>query len=286
MDYEAVVRDVVRYPMRGDHALRRVLVGGGLMIATAVALFGGGILALLALDAGSGALGILLALFALAVPTVTGTVFQGYVIRVMRTTLDGRRELPPWSNPVDLFVDGMWALTVVLVYQAAIFALYVVVYVLFFLVVILGAAGTGGDGGGGALVGALAVAYPVFMLLSIAVSILVGYFSVVSLVTYAHQGSVRAALSPSRIRRVAFTKEFAVTFLLGYVGVTVVANVAGLLVFVLVGFFVLFAVQMALFRTFAIGYAGALDFDLDDDGDAGRSGSSGRYRRADYGHTD
>jgi len=281
MDYEAVIRDVIKYPVRGDHAVRRVLVGGGLMIALFGAFLVGFVLAILLADAVSPVLGLLVGLLAVVVPVVGGTLYQGYAVRVMRTTLQGEDELPSWGDPVDLFVEGMWAFAVVLPYQVAIFAVYVVVYALFFASVLLGAGASGGEGG--AAFGALTVFYPVFMVVSMVLSILVGYFSMVSLVTYAHEGSVRTALSPSRIRRVAFSKEFAVTFLLGYAGMTVIGNVVGFLVFVLVGFFLLFGLQMALFRTFALGYAAAMGLDVGEDEGDDRPGRTGEYRRVDRG---
>lgn len=283
MDYEAAVRDAVTYPVRGDRWLRRVLVGGSIAIATFGSLIVGFVLAVLVVDA-SPVLAAVVGLLAVGVAVVAGTVFQGYLVRVMRTTLEGEDELPAWRDPVDLFVEGTWAFTVALVYQLAIVAVYVVSYVVFFAFVLLGATGSGGEGGG-ALLGAVTLLYPVFTVLSIVLSVLVGYFMIVSLVTYAHEGSVLAALSPARVRRVAFSKEFAVTFLVGYAGIAVAGNVLGVLVVVLVGFFVLFGLQMALFRLYALGYAGAMGLDRADGGADG-SGEPGEYRRVDYGHTD
>lgn len=281
MDYEAVVRDVIKYPVRGDHALRRVLVGGGLMIALFGTFLVGFVAAILLADAVSPVLGLLVGLLAVVMPVVGGTLYQGYAVRVMRTTLEGEDELPSWGDPVDLFVEGMWAFAVVLPYQVAIFAVYLVMYLAFFAFVLLGAGASGGEGG--TAFGALTLFYPVFMVVSMVLSILAGYFSMVSLVTYAHEGSVRTALSPSRVRRVAFSKEFAVTFLLGYAGMTVAGNVLGILVFVLVGFFLLFGLQMALFRMFALGYAGAMGLDVGEGGGDDRPGEAGEYRRVDRG---
>lgn len=283
MDYEAAIRDVIKYPVRGDHALRRVLVGGGLMIALFGTFLVGFFLAIFLAEAVSPALALLVGLLAVVVPVIGGTLYQGYVVRVMRTTLAGEDELPSWGDPVDLFVEGMWAFAVLLVYQVAIFAVYVALYVVVIAFVVVGA-GTAGSEGGSAVFGALTLFYPIVMVLSMVLSLVVGYFSMVSLVTYAHEGSVRTALSPSRIRRVAFSKEFAVTFLVGYAGMTVVGNVLGLLVFVLVGFFVLFGLQTALFRLFALGYAGAMGLDVGDDGEGpDRRGETGEYRRVDRG---
>lgn len=291
MDYEDAIRDAVTYPVRGDDWIGRVAVGGGIVLLTLVAAVGGWIGSVFALTRDQFALGFVALGVTLLVPMATSVVILGYLVRVARTSLEGGDELPPWGNAVELVVEGTKASLVVLAYQAVAAVGYGVAFGVFF---VFGAGvGSGAAAGSeGAVVEALGLFYPIFVGLSMVVSLVVGYFTLVSVLTYAHRGSVRAALSPAHVRRVAFSKEFAVTFLLGYAGQAVAGNLVWILVLVLIGFFALFALYVAMFRLFAAGYAEALGLASgaaeagDGVGEATPTTGDGEFRRADAGGRD
>lgn len=211
-----MLQEAFEYPRRGEHSLRTILVGGACILFSF-----------------------------LLVPAV---LLQGYVLRVLRRGGDG--DPPTFDDPAGLLVDGLKAFVVQFVYVAVPTLLMLVVpAVLGAFVLSLGSTAGSGSGGGGGVVGVVgALVALVFVPLLLAVLLGAVYLLPAALALLAREGRIAAAFDPSGLRRVAFTREYLVGFLL-YLAVSVVGGMVGsALVFaLLLGVFVLFYAQVSAY---------------------------------------
>jgi hypothetical protein len=240
--------DEFDYPLRGPDALKIALIGGGLLFAAVLINLVGTLLSIIVI-------GLLILPFAFVPQLLT----QGYLVRVLDSTLDGGAEPPAWAEWTDIFVDGLKLLVVVIVYFLPLVVLSVVFAVLF-----AGLSATAGGGGdpGGALAGVGAAVGLLFGLLVVVLSIAALYLAPIGLCGMAHDGDFGGAFDLSRLRAVGTSREYAVAWLVGGAILVVGGGVAQLLVFLLVGFPLVFVVQVLAFRIFARGYADALGLDV------------------------
>lgn len=244
MDVEAAVR----YPLRGDDATRNLLIGGGLLLL-------GGIVSIVALLLSFLFIGIFLFPFAL-VPQV---LVQGYLVRVLRSTVAGGSEPPAFDEWGDLAVDGVRFVVVSVVYS-----LPVVVVSVLLAVVLVGAttlgAGAGPDQAGAAGVVVLLVG-GVGGLLVVLLTLALLYLAPAGLCAMVQEDELSAAFDLDRLRRVGRDRDYAVAWGIGTAVMLVGNSVGQMLMVLLVGFPVVFGSQVAGFRLFALGYADALDLD-------------------------
>ncbi|SEO73404.1 Protein of unknown function [Halogranum amylolyticum] len=180
--------------------------------------------------------GVLSLLSFLVVPVF---VLQGYFVRVLRAAVDGETEVPSFTDWGTLLVDGLKLFVVNVAYSLILAVPY---FSLLF------ALGFSGDGGGGALV--LVLGLVVFVL-----ALVVGYFVPAASANFALEGELGAAFDFGTIKSATFTSDYAVAWLLALVVGFVGGAVGAALSFLLVGIFVLFYVQVAVYYLFGRGFA-------------------------------
>jgi len=209
------------YPRRGETALRRHLVGGGIL---------------------------LLSVFVLPVLLV-----YGYVVRVARGLAAADPDPPEWEDWEDLFVDGVKFFAVTLAYSLPLVVLSFVLG-LFAAVAALGAAtgsaGTAvGFGLGGAVVG---------MLIGL-VGLVVGYILPGALVNWVLEDDVAAAFHLRTVASNAASGPYLVAWLKA-IGVTIVLSIVGgiLMAFLLVGLLVYFYMVVVVTYLMTDGYLEAM----------------------------
>lgn len=241
--------DELDYPLRGDDAPLTMLIGGGLILAAAAISVVGSLLTLVLI-------GFLVLPFAL-VPQV---LVQGYLLRVLGTTLDGDAEPPVWEDWTDMFVDGLRLVAVVIAYTLPVVVVGGVLFLAVFVVSSVGA-GAGGDAGG-ALAGVGLVVGLILGLLTVVFGLGVLYALPIGLCGMAHDDAFGGAFDLGRLREVGTSREYAVAWVVGAVVFVVGGGVAQFLVVLLVGFPLRFAAQTLGFRYFARGYADALGVDV------------------------
>jgi hypothetical protein len=241
--------DELDYPTRGPDALKTMLIGGALLFAAVVINFVGSLLLIVLV-------GLLILPFALVPQILT----QGYLVRVLDSTVDGGVDPPVWEEWADTFVDGLKLVLVAIVYAVPTVVLGVVTFAVLFATTSVGA-GAGGNAGN-ALAGVSVVLALVLGLAVLVLSLATFYLLPVGLCGMVHDGAVGGAFDLDRLRTVATSREYAVAWLAGAAVIVVGGGVAQFLAVLLVGFPLLFAAQVLGFRYFARGYADALGLDV------------------------
>lgn len=180
--------------------------------------------------------GVLLLFSWLIIPTV---LVQGYLLRVLRAGSEKAAEPPVFDEWGDLFVDGLKLFVVTLG--------YFIVPIL--LAVVLGSvAGALDSGAIGALVGIVVfVAY-----------LVAAYLLPAGLTNMAREGSIGAAFDTDVVLEVGRNSEYAVAVVLGILLSIVLGGIAAMLSIVLIGFFLLFYVNIAVYYLFGRGYGEAM----------------------------
>lgn len=213
-----MLEDGLSYPMQGDSWIGRMLIGG-----------------------------LLLFLSIFIVPILA---FNGYLLAVLRSTVQGKSEPPAWADWGKLIVDGIKVTIVGLVYG---FVPMVVFGGLGF--VLFGLGGAAGDSGGGILAGfGLLV-----ILLAIPVLFIVYYIVPAALSNMAVEGSIGAAFDFKMISNVVLSTDYFVAVLMPIVVGVIINIVSQVLIFTVIGAllvpFVSFYGQVAVFRMFGLAFA-------------------------------
>ena len=181
---------IVRYPMESDEWLKTILIGGVLIF------FGF----------------LLIPLF----------LVYGYIIRTIRGVLADDPSPPEFDEWGELFVDGVsaWVVSVV----------YLLVPLIVAGITIGGsiaAVATGSEIGAAAGAGGLLVGLTISTILSLAF----GYLAVVAIVNFAREGQFGAAFDLDVIKTVALDRDYAIAWLVS-VGVFLIAGVVSSIPFV------------------------------------------------------
>jgi hypothetical protein len=182
-----------------------------------------------------GAVLVVLSVFVLPV-----FVVQGYLLRVLREAAEGADAAPSFTRWGELFVDGLKAFAVELAYGLVAAVPYV-----------LTLAGVG-------VTGSSNLALSVGFLLALVLSLAVSYLLPAAVANFAVEGRLAAAFDLRTVLGVALTWEYLAAVLLAVVVSVVGGVLGGLLAVVLVGFAVLFYVQVVTFHLYGQGYAAAL----------------------------
>jgi hypothetical protein len=103
MSIGEIIGDAVRYPLSDPKKL--IIFGIILVIATLYSNF-----------ITPGAANIPLALILIVIALIDFVFIFGYEIRILRATLTGLYELPEFDDPLDMFVDGLKAVVVGIIY--------------------------------------------------------------------------------------------------------------------------------------------------------------------------
>lgn len=246
-----MLSDALRYPFEGEDAIGILLIGGLLLFAAGVIYLLGFLLSIVFV-------GIFLLPFAL-VPIL---FVQGYLVAVIRATVQGHDEPPKFDDWKRLGLDGLKFLAIGLVYSIPV----VVLSLVWAIVVTLGVLASDSAGGVTHLGDALGAVFTgstiVFVLVVVGYTLVLAYLLPAAICNFAREEDLAAAFDLDLLKRVTLTAEYAVPWLLGYVVILVINNVAGILVFLLVGFPILFYAQVVGFRLYTVGYVDALGLDI------------------------
>lgn len=223
-----MLEEGLSYPFKGDNALGRNLIGG-LLLAFFWLLFIP-----------------LLALF-------------GYIVRVLRTTVEGDEEPPGFEDWGELIVDGLKSLVVFVAYGIIPYAL------LFFVLVVVGlGASAGGDQASGLVAGVGIIGF----LWVLVASIIVQYIVPAALTNFAREGRIGAAFDFGTISSVLFSADYFIAWLLPIVVFIILYVIGIFLALTIVGILLLpwlyFYGFLVTYRMFGMAYASALDLDESD----------------------
>lgn len=217
------IEEILRYPTRRDDWVVTVLIGG------ALTLFG-----------------------FLIIPAI---IVTGYVLAVIRRRVDGDEGPPAWGGWVDLFVDGLKAWVVGIVYAIVPMLIGAAVFASAIAAMATGSA-TGMAAG--------AVGFGFGSIVWLAVALAFFYPFPASLANLATTGRLGAAFDLDTIRPVVSTRAYAVPWLLG-LAVLVVAGVVGgavnavPIVGWILGAVFLFYVDVVLGAVWGVGFADGLE---------------------------
>jgi predicted flap endonuclease-1-like 5' DNA nuclease len=234
-----MIRDAIEYPLEGDDAAMRLVIGGALVL-----------------------------LSPLVIPNV---LIGGFSVAICRTVVEGRPEPPAFDDWGKLAVDGLAVVAISLVYWLP----ALVVGTVGFGTVAIVLFGIGRDPG--TLAGPLSVVLAFGGgLLALAYSVVVGYVLPASIVNYARTGDLSAAWNFGTIRTIVVNGDYAKGWLVG-VGLLFAFNAAASsLIWILVGFPVLFFGQVAAMYVFTRGTMDALGIAPEDvDSSAGDASGTG-----------
>lgn len=211
------IETLLTYPMESDDWIVTVLVGG-----------------------------ILLFLSFLIVP---GVLVYGYLVRVLRAGMADASEPPTFDDWGTLFVEGLVAFVIVLVYQ--------LVPIVVFVVTVggsLAAFASGSTAGAGVGVAGLFGGLALTALLAVVFS----YVGFVGVANYAHERAFAAGFDVAVITDVGTSADYAVPWL----GAVVVMVVASLVASIpILGVFVLFYATIVASNLVGQGYAAARGVD-------------------------
>ncbi|WP_241431661.1 DUF4013 domain-containing protein [Haloarcula vallismortis] len=191
--------------------------------------------------------GVLLVFFFLLIPVFA---FNGYLLRVIGTTVEGESEPPAWDDWGELIIDGIKFSIVGLVYSI------VPIAVIFGVgSVLLGLGGAAGESGGGIIAGFGLMT----MLLLIPVLFLVYYIVPAALANMAVEGSLSAAFDFSLLKNVVLTSDYFIAVLMPIVVGIITNIVSNILAITVIGLvlvpFVTYYGQVAVFRMFGTAFA-------------------------------
>lgn len=178
---------------------------------------------------------------------------QGYLLRVIRTSIDGESRPPEFDDWGALVVKGLkaWLIGVVYMLVPAIVAFVTIGSAIAAMV-------TGSQAGAAAglagLFGGLA--------LTVVLSLTFGYLAVAAIVLFAREGEFGAAFDVEQLRDLAFNTDYAVAWVVSVVVFLVAGVVASVpLVGFVLGPFASFYAVMVAGRLWAGGYVDAMGVD-------------------------
>lgn len=228
-----MLSEALAYPRSGDDPVKTILLGGILSFA-------------------------LLAIFILPILVVVG-----YLVRILDATANGRDEAPEFENWGELLVDGVKALVVAFVYYLPPTALFIAAIV----PLAVGGELAGATPDSTILTGA-GVLTILLLLLSIVMWVVMAYVLFAALANFAYHDDLGAAFDIGTIADAAFTTDYFVAAVLAFIvnGVlnliilllTLVTFGLFYLLYIVIGPFINFYVNMVTFRLMGKGFATAL----------------------------
>jgi hypothetical protein len=213
-----MLEDGLSYPMQGDSWIGRMVIGG-----------------------------VLLFFSFFIIPVF---FFQGYLLRVLGSTVRGEAEPPAWDDWGGLFVDGLKAAVVAFVYAFVPLIVFVGIGT-----VLVGLGGAAGDSGGGIIAGFGLLSFLFF----IPVMLIVYYIAPAALANMAVDGSIGAAFDFNMISNVVLSVDYFVAVLMPIVVGVIINIISFVLGITIIGYllvpFVTFYGQVAIFRMFGLAFA-------------------------------
>ena len=173
----------------------------------------------------------------------------GYMLDVIRQTIDGEEEPPEWGDWGDLIVDGVKVTVVAFVYS-----IVPTVVIMGIGFAFLGIGSAAGDSGGGIVAG---FGLLLFLLL-IPIMLVVYYLVPAALANMASEDRLGAAFDVAEIKEVVVTADYFVAVLMPIVVAIVLNLVTFFLAITIIGYvlvpFLNFYGQVAIFRMFGTAY--------------------------------
>lgn len=217
-----MLEDGLSYPIQGNSWIGRMLIGG------------------------------IMVFFAFLVLPIF--FFQGYLLRVLGSTIRGEPEPPAWEDWGGLFVDGLKATAVTFIYAFVPLAVFSVL-----AGALVGLGGAAGDSGGGIIAGFGFLTF----LLFIPVLFLVYYLVPAALSNMAVEGSIGSAFDFDMLSNVVLSVDYLIAVLMPVVVGVLVNVVSFVLGITVIGYllvpFVAFYGQVAVFRMFGLAFAKQTD---------------------------
>lgn len=216
------IGDAISYPMERDDWIKTVLIGGVLTIFSF-----------------------------LIIPALP---VYGYVVRAIRTSLGGQAEPPAFDDWGSLFVEGIQAWVIGIIYM-------IIPGIVAFVLIggSIAAMATGTRGGAAAGLGGLLVGF----LVTFVLSLVFGYFAVIAVVNFAREERFGAGFDFATLQRVGFDGTYAVAWLASVVVFIVAAVIGGVLNVIpflglIVGSFLYFYAAVVAANLWADGFSEAL----------------------------
>jgi hypothetical protein len=180
-------------------------------------------------------------------------IVYGYVVQVIRGTIDGDEDPPVFEEWGDLFVEGLQAWLIGLVYMIIPLVVGGILVGGSMIAMVTGGRAGAGIGAAGFLGG---------FLLTAVLMLVFGYLAVAAIVHFARAERFGAAFDIDAVRTLAMDADFAVAWVLSLVGLLVAGVIAGIpLVGWLVAPFAYFYALVVAGRLWAGGYREATDAD-------------------------
>ncbi|ELZ77352.1 hypothetical protein C455_13485 [Haloferax larsenii JCM 13917] len=201
--------------------------------------------------------GVLAVLSVLVIPLF---ILQGYFVRAMQAAARGDEAAPSFTDWGGLFVDGLKLFVVTFVWSLVSFLPIVAFSAVLgvgsvFVTEATSAPGAAPSSAGGLGLGILGL---VGGLLVFGIVLIVGLLIPAAGVNFAINGSLRSGFDVQTILKGALTREYAIAWLLVIAVSVVLGTLGSLLSIILVGFLVLFYVQVTTYYLWARGFADGL----------------------------
>jgi len=172
-------------------------------------------------DIGKLVLGIVISII-----PIVNFMFSGYLLNVAKSAMKKDMELPKWENWGTLFVEGLLAFVIGIIYMLP------VVVILGGLLLVGGLSVPGLITGGMLGMAGVMAGLGIYLVVLVIVGLVLGFLSTVALLTYAETRDFSSAFAFRDIIKKAFTGTYIVGFIITMVIVGVIAFIIGLIPFI------------------------------------------------------
>ena len=172
-------------------------------------------------DIGKLVLGIVISII-----PIVNFMFSGYLLNVAKSAMKKDMELPKWENWGTLFVEGLLAFVIGIIYMLP------VVVILGGLLLVGGLSVPGLIAGGMLGMAGVMAGLGIYLVVLVIVGLVLGFLSTVALLTYAETRDFSSAFAFRDIIKKAFTGTYIVGFIITMVIVGVIAFIIGLIPFI------------------------------------------------------
>ena len=172
-------------------------------------------------DIGKLVLGIVISII-----PIVNFMFSGYLLNVAKSAMKKDMDLPKWENWGTLFVEGLLAFVIGIIYMLP------VVVILGGLLLVGGLSVPGLITGGMLGMAGVMAGLGIYLAVLVIIALVLGFLSTVALLTYAETRDFSSAFAFRDIIKKAFTGTYIVGFIITMVIVGVIAFIIGLIPFI------------------------------------------------------
>jgi len=172
-------------------------------------------------DIGKLVLGIVISII-----PIVNFMFSGYLLNVAKSAMKKDMDLPKWENWGTLFVEGLLAFVIGIIYMLP------VVVILGGLLLVGGLSVPGLIAGGMLGMAGVMAGLGIYLAVLVIIALVLGFLSTVALLTYAETRDFSSAFAFRDIIKKAFTGTYIVGFIITMVIVGVIAFIIGLIPFI------------------------------------------------------